>query len=70
MGASGQALERRRRVAAARLAAERRSAAPFVREARRAASLRDLAERFRADCRACRDNAVDEAELRGSSFNA
>jgi hypothetical protein len=61
--AEGARTRRRRRVAAARLAADRRSAGPLVLAARCADALRAAGERFRAEVRACRDNcAVDAAE--------
>jgi hypothetical protein len=44
--------------------------APLVLAARRAAALREVDDRLRAACRACRDNAADDAELRGSCFSA
>ena len=58
---SCQASDRRRRVAAARVAAERRRAGPFVLAACLADARRDDAERLRALLRACRASAFFEA---------
>jgi hypothetical protein len=67
---SNQAFERLRRVAAARLAADRRRLAPLVLAPRRAEALRAAAERFRDAVCACFDScAVDTAE-RPSRFRA
>ena len=65
-----QAVERRRRVAAARLAAALRSAAPFVRDARRADALRNPVERLRAADRACFDSSAVDAAAWPSRFSA
>jgi hypothetical protein len=61
---------RLRRVDAARLAADRRSAGPLVLAARRADALRDAPERFRDAVRACRDNCAVDAAERPSFFSA
>jgi hypothetical protein len=69
-GEQNQAVDRRRRVAAARLAADRRSVAPFVRAARRAEALRDAAERLCAAVRACCDSCAVDAAARPSCLRA
>jgi len=60
----------RRRVFAARAAADFRAAPPFVRAPRRADALRDDGVRLRAALRACCESSVLDTDDRRSRFNA
>ena len=68
--ADGARTRRRRRVAAARLAADRRSAGHLVLAALRADARRDARERFSDAVRACRDNCAVDAAERPTLFSA